>query len=177
MSAADILHVRQGKNYLVTDFARTERLREDPTVMSILSRVSREIGFDFVRDYEQVGDRYHLLPNVPFAEWDNPYFDAATPGSIAARYHYLLRLLYPAPPNKSLRQKQIGAVVEYLLKERTAACRDLIRAATQLAADLSENADAQKVASALIREVTHYEGTGREHTPQEKAGRKRSHER
>jgi len=74
MSAADILHVRQGKNYLVTDFTRTERLRDDPTVMSILSRVSREIGFDFVRVYEQVGDRYHLLPNVPFAEWDNPYF-------------------------------------------------------------------------------------------------------
>ena len=30
MSAADILHVRQGENYLVTDFTRSERLRDDP---------------------------------------------------------------------------------------------------------------------------------------------------
>ncbi len=145
--------------------------------MSTLSRVSREIGFDFVRDYEQVGERSQLLTTVPFAEWDNPYFDAATPGSIAARYYDLLRLRYPAPPDETLRQKQVGAVVQYLLKERTAACRDLIRAATQFAADMPENTDAQKVASALIRELTHYDGPGREHAPQEKAGHKRSRER
>ena len=52
MSAADILQVRQGKNCLVTDFTRTERFQDDPTVMEILSRASQEIGFDFVRVYE-----------------------------------------------------------------------------------------------------------------------------
>ncbi|WP_325200521.1 hypothetical protein [Oscillibacter sp.] len=44
LSAADILHVRQGKNYLVTDFTQMDRLREDPAVSEILSRVSRENG-------------------------------------------------------------------------------------------------------------------------------------
>ena len=48
----DILHVRQGENYLVTDFTRSERLRDDPAVMDILAQVSREIGFDRVRVWD-----------------------------------------------------------------------------------------------------------------------------
>lgn len=46
MSAADILHVRQGQNYLVDDFTRIDRLRDDPAAMAILARVAQEIGFE-----------------------------------------------------------------------------------------------------------------------------------
>ena len=73
MSAADILHVRQGEDYLVTDFTRSERLRDDPMVMDILSRVSREIGFDQVRVWEQADSGRQLLSVVPFEKWDNPW--------------------------------------------------------------------------------------------------------
>ena len=86
MSAADILHVRQGENYLVTDFTRTEGLRDDSAVMDILARISREIGFDRVRVWEQADGGRQALSIVPFAEWDNPYFSANTPGRIAALY-------------------------------------------------------------------------------------------
>ena len=74
MSAVDILHVRQGQNYLVDDFTRMARLRDDPAAMAILSRVAQEIGFDRVCPYERTGDRWKRMPEVPFAEWNNPYF-------------------------------------------------------------------------------------------------------
>ena len=102
MSAADILHVRQGKNYLVTDFTRSERLRDDPVVVDILARVSREIGFDRVRVWEQADGGRQLLSIVPFAEWDNPYFAAGTPGRIAAQ------CLGPISGKQQKRQKKIS---------------------------------------------------------------------
>lgn len=176
MSAADILHVRQGKNYLVTDFTRTERLRDDPTVMSILSRVSREIGFDFVRDYEQVGDRYHLLPNVPYAEWDNPYFPTATPGSIAARYYELLHQCYPIPRDDKLRAAQVAEITQYLLKEGKHGANQMSLAVAGFGAEAPDNAAVQKLASALIVELAQYDSPGRECAPQEK-GHKRSQAR
>lgn len=74
MSAADILHVRQGRNYLVDDFTRMERLRDDPEAMAILSRVAQEIGFDRICPYERVDGSWKRLPEIPFAEWGNPYF-------------------------------------------------------------------------------------------------------
>ena len=64
-SAADILHVRQGENYLVTDFIRTERLRDDSAVMDILARISREIGFDRVRVWEQATVAVRRCPSSP----------------------------------------------------------------------------------------------------------------
>ena len=77
-TAADILHVRRyegtGKNYLVTDFTRMERLKNDPEVMKILSRVSQEIGFDRVIDYEKTGSGYRPCPDVSFETWDNCWF-------------------------------------------------------------------------------------------------------
>lgn len=85
MSAADILHVRQGENCLVTDFVWMERLRDDPAVMDILSRISRKIGFDWVRVWEQADGGRQALSIVPFTEWDNPYFDAGTPSRIATQ--------------------------------------------------------------------------------------------
>ncbi len=74
MSAADILHVRQGQNYLVDDFTRMERLRDDPEAMAILSRTAQEIGFDRVCPYERVDGSWRRLPDISFSEWSNPYF-------------------------------------------------------------------------------------------------------
>ena len=74
MSAADILHVRQGQNYLVDDFTRMDRLRDDPAAMVILARVAQEIGFDRVCAYERGDDGWKRLRDVPFSEWSNPYF-------------------------------------------------------------------------------------------------------
>jgi len=177
MSAADILHVRQGKNYLVTDFTRTERLRDDPAVMDILSRVAREIGFDFVRVYEQVGDRYQLLPNVPFAEWDNPYFVAATPGSIAARYYELLHRCYPLPRDDEIRTAQIAEITQYLLKEGKHGADQMSLAVAGFGAGAPDNAAVQELASTLIAELAQYDRPGLERAPQGKAGHKRSPER
>ncbi len=74
MSSADILHVRQGQNYLVDDFTRMDRLRDDPAAMAILAHVAQEIGFDRVCAYERGDDGWKRLPDVPFSEWSNPYF-------------------------------------------------------------------------------------------------------
>ena len=111
MSAADILHVRQGENYLVTDFTRTEGLRDDSAVRDILARTAREIGFDRVRVREQPDGGRQALSIVPFAKWDNPYFAANTPGRIAALYCDLLHRCDPLPEDRGLRKEQIAEIV------------------------------------------------------------------
>ena len=79
MSAADILHVRAGQNYLVEDFTRMERLRSDPVVLESLSRVAKEIGFDRVRPYVMENGSYKAMPDMPFTQWENPYFTVDPP--------------------------------------------------------------------------------------------------
>ena len=79
MSAADILHVRAGQNYLVEDFTRMERLRSDPVVLESLSRVAQEIGFDRVRPYVVENGSYKAIPDMPFTQWENPYFTVDPP--------------------------------------------------------------------------------------------------
>ena len=69
MSAADILHVRAGQNYLVEDFTRMERLRDDPVGLESLSRVAKEISFDRVRPYVQENGSYKAMPDMPFSQW------------------------------------------------------------------------------------------------------------
>ena len=90
MSAADILHVRAGQNYLVEDFTRMERLRSDPVVLESLSRVAQEIGFDRVRPYVVENGSYKAMPDMPFTQWENPYFTVDPPaqeqGDIFAIY-------------------------------------------------------------------------------------------
>ena len=88
MSAADILQVRAGQNYLVEDFTRMERLRDDPVVLESLSRVAKEIGFDRVRPYVQENGSYKAMPDMPFSQWENPYFavDPPEPGDIFSIY-------------------------------------------------------------------------------------------
>lgn len=121
MSAADILHVRQGENYLVTDFTRSERLRDDPAVMDILAQVSREIGFDRVRVWERVDGDRQLLSAIPFAEWENPHFASSTPGRIAAQYCALLHECYPLPTDAETHGGQIAEIIKYLQKKGHAA--------------------------------------------------------
>lgn len=88
MSAADILQVRAGQNYLVEDFTRMERLRDDPVVLESLSRVAKEIGFDRVRPYVQENGSYKAMPDMPFSQWKNPYFvvDPPEPGDSFSIY-------------------------------------------------------------------------------------------
>lgn len=90
MSAADILHVRAGQNYLVEDFTHMERLRSDPVVLESLSRVAQEIGFDRVRPYVVENGSYKAMPDMPFTQWENPYFTVDPPaqeqGDIFAIY-------------------------------------------------------------------------------------------
>jgi len=90
MSAADILHVRAGQNYLVEDFTRMERLRSDPVVLESLSRVANEIGFDRVRPYVMENGSYKAMPDMPFTQWENLYFTVDPPaqeqGDIFAIY-------------------------------------------------------------------------------------------
>ena len=75
MSALDILQVRNGQNYLVDDFTRMEKPRDDPEVMSMLSRVANEIGFDRVRPYAKTAEgTWRAMPDMPFSKWDNKYF-------------------------------------------------------------------------------------------------------
>ena len=177
MSAADILHVRQGKNYLVSDFVRMERLRDDPEVMGILARVSREIGFDLVRVREQLGDGRQLLSTVSFAEWDNPCFPSATPGRFAARYYDFMHQCYPLQKDDGRRHAWIEQTVQYIQFEGKRGTEMLAQAVAGLAAGLPDNADVQKAAAALIKELDQYHEPGQEAVPKQKAGHKKSRER
>ena len=177
MSAADILHVRQGKNCLVTDFTRSERLRDDPAVMNILSRVSREIGFDLVRVYERVDGNRQMLSIVPFAEWDNPYFPSATPGRIAAQYCDLLHQCYPLPKDSTLRAGEIEQIVQYLQKGGRNSANQLALAAAGLGASFPDNAAVHDLTSALMAELAQYDEPGQTDTQQQKPKHKKSPER
>ena len=177
MSAADILHVRQGQNYLVTDFVRMERLRDDPQVMDILARTSREIGFDLVRVHEQTGEKTWTSTVVSFAEWDNPYFPAAAPGSIAARYHDLLRQCYPLPKDDALRKAQVEEVTRYLLDDGGPGAIQLSLVIDGVAASCPNNADVQKLTAELIKDLVLYSVLKRETAPKQKAQHKKQQER
>ena len=68
-SAADLLHVRQGKNYLVDDYTRMASLNQSPEVMGILRQMRKDLGFDRVRAYEPGA----MEPkDVTFSRWKHP---------------------------------------------------------------------------------------------------------
>lgn len=177
MSSTDILHVRQGQNYLVTDFTRMERLRDDPSVSDILSRVAREIGFDLVRVHEHTSDRSWALTIVPFAEWDNPYFSSSTPGRFAAQYYEFQHLCYPLEKDDTLRPSWIKQVVQYIQSEGPRGVEQLTMAVAGLATGQPDNAAVQEMASGLIRELDQYGKSERGTTPKQKSQRKKSQER
>ncbi|USF26267.1 hypothetical protein N510_001195 [Firmicutes bacterium ASF500] len=177
MSAVDILHVRQGENYLVTDFTRSERLRDDPMVMDILSRVSREIGFERVRVWEQADGGRQLLSVVPFAEWDNPWFPSATPGRIAAQYCTLLHECYPLPTDDEIHSGQIAEIVKSLQKEGKRGADQMALAVAGFGATFSDNAAVQKQAEALMKELARYDAPGLDEARQRRLKHKKSPER
>jgi len=177
MSSTDILHVRQGKNYLVTDFVRMERVRDDPAATDILSRVAREIGFDFVRVYEQTGDERQRLTVIPFAEWDNPYFSSATPGRIAAQYYELTHRCYPLPRDPGLRAGQIAGIVQFIQKEGKQGINQMALSVAVFGASFPDNAAVQEQVTALINELAQYTESERGDVSQQKACHKKSRER
>ena len=177
MSAADILHVRQGQNYLVTDFTKMERLRDDPAAMDLLARVSREIGFDCVRVFEQADSGRQIMSTVPFAEWDNPYFPSSAPGGIAAQYYSFLHKCYPLPEDGALRAGQITEVVQYLRREGRNGADQLSRAVAGLAAGLPDDPAVQESAKALIGELARYDEPGQTNVPRQKSQHRKSQER
>ena len=68
-SAADLLHVRQGKNYLVDDYTRMASLNQSSEVMDILRQMRKDLGFDRVRAYEPGA----MEPkDVAFSRWKHP---------------------------------------------------------------------------------------------------------
>ena len=177
MSAADILYVRQGENYLVTDFTRMDRLRDDPAAMALLSRISNEIGFDYVRVYEQDGNTVRLQPRVPYAEWDNPCFASPTPGSIAAHYYNFLHECCPLPEDDDLRAGQIRQIVQYLQKEGKSGANQMALAVAGMGESFSDNAAVQELASALMKQLAQYQEPGRDDIQRQKPRRKKSQER
>lgn len=177
MSAADILHVRKGENYLVTDFTRSERLRDDPAVMDILSRVSREMGFDRVRVWEQADGGRQILSVIPFAEWENPYFPAATPGRIAAQYCTLLQECYPLPKDDEAHGGQIAEIVKFLQKEGKHGADQMALAVAGFGASFPDNAAVQELATSLTAELAQYDAPGPDDARQQKPKHKKSQER
>lgn len=177
MSAVDILHVRQGENYLVTDFTRSERLRDDPAVMDILAQVSREIGFDRVRVWERVDGDRQLLSAIPFAEWENPHFASSTPGRIAAQYCALLHECYPLPTDAETHGGQIAEIIKYLQKEGTRGANQMALAVAGFGATFSDNAAVQRLASSLMAELAQYNEPGLDEAQRQKPRHRKSPER
>jgi len=177
MSAVDILHVRQGENYLTTDFTRMERIRDDPAVMDTLSLASREIGFDRARVWEQTDEGRQLLSVVPFAEWDNPWFPSATPGRIAAQYCTLLHECYPLPTDSEVRKSQVAEIVKYLQKDGKRGADQMTLAVAGFGASFPDNAAVQALASSLMVELAQYDEPGLDEARRQKPKRKKSQER
>ena len=177
MSSADILHVRQGQNYLVTDFVRMERLRGDPQAMDALARTAHEIGFDLVRVHEQTGEKTWTSTVVSFAEWDNPWFPSATPGRFAARYYDVMHQCYPLQKDDGLRHAWVEQTVQYILFEGKHGTDQLAKAVAGLAAGLPDNTAVQESASALIAELGEYQAPERADIQRRNPRRKESHER
>ena len=68
-SAADLLQVRHGKNYLVDDYTRMDAVNQSPEVMDILKQMRKDLGFDRVRAYEPGA----MEPkDVAFSCWKHP---------------------------------------------------------------------------------------------------------
>ncbi len=176
MSAVDILHVRQGENYLVTDFIRMERIRDDPQAMDILARISKEIGFDLVSVWEQGGEGRQVLSTVSFAEWDNPYFPSATPGRIAARYYELMNLCHSFQWDEARRRSWIGEVVQRILREGEEGITHMTLFALGAVLGQSDMAP-RKLFDELYQELEEYLEPGRAVVPKQKPPHRKSRER
>ena len=71
--AADVLQVREGKNYLVDDYTRMASVNQSPEAMDILRKIRKDLGFDRVRAYGR--DTYGGFTgpkDMAFARWKHP---------------------------------------------------------------------------------------------------------
>ena len=114
---------------------------------------------------------------VPVAEWDNPYFSAATPGSIAAKYYDFLHECYPLSRDNELRAGQIEQIVQYLRKEGKGGADQLALAVAGMGASFPDNAAVQELARSLAEELTQYNGPGQANAQRQKLKHKKSQER
>ncbi len=146
-----------------TDFTQMEELAKDPAVSEILCRISKEIGFDLVQPPG--------IPAVPFALWDNPYFPAGTPGSIAAAYCELLHKCYLLPKDESLRDGQISEIIQYLQRNGRTGAKQMVLAVTEMAADHMESETVRKWADRLMAELAQYSAP-KEKKPQKERRKK-----
>ena len=72
-SAADLLQVRQGKNYLVDDYTRMDSVNQSPEAMDILRKMRKDLGFDRVRVYERNSYGGFTGPkDMAFSRWKHP---------------------------------------------------------------------------------------------------------
>ena len=77
--AYDIIHIRDDRNVLITDFTRDEEQLLDKPIFDVIGRISEEIGFDTVLEHPMLKEGVYGFKGVeiPFAEWDkkdNKYF-------------------------------------------------------------------------------------------------------
>lgn len=156
--SADILRVCQGQNFLVDDFTRINEMRKDQAVLDILHRVSREIGFDRVQLCGEM-DTGRPLPNIPFSEWDNPYFPAATPGSIAAGvYELALRCGAVKQDSPSERSQQMVQLIQ-LLQSGNRGISHARMMAVVFAADAGPPWAVHLCVDRLMKQFDEYQGT------------------
>ena len=72
-SAADLLQVRQGKNYLVDDYTRMDAVNQSPEVMDVLKQMRKDLDFDRVRVYERDAYGGFTGPkDIAFVRWKHP---------------------------------------------------------------------------------------------------------
>ena len=72
-SAADLLQVRQGKNYLLDDYTRMDSVNQSPEAMDILRKMRKDLGFDRVRVYERDAYGGSTGPkDMAFSRWKHP---------------------------------------------------------------------------------------------------------
>lgn len=169
LCAADILQVRQNRNFLTDDFTRIERMRTNPAVSDILCRISKEIGIDRVR----VETSRQTMQDVPFAEWDNPYFPAATPGSIAAGiYELALRCGSVKLGNADERSGHIAKLVR-LIQSGTQGVNYVRMMAIVLAADAGTPKAVHESVDKLMEQFDEYQKSFQEKSRRRKKSRER----
>jgi len=67
VGAADIIHARNRKNYLITDFSRDGQFQRLPEFHEILNELHVKIGFDEMRDYR---DEDGVVEVLPIGQWE-----------------------------------------------------------------------------------------------------------
>lgn len=127
--------------------------------------------------WEQAGDGRQALSIVPFAEWDNPYFAANTPGRIAALYCDLLHRCDPLPEDGGLRKEQIAEIVRFIRQGGKYSVRQLSLAVSTLWAGHPDNTTVQELASALKTELSNYSAPEQDTVQHQKSKHKKSPER